>query len=165
MVRRMFHTQEKRERRIQEAIKCYKDNAWLGVAWYFWYDEDDAVHWGNTSKTKTGEYEIYDAQLDCSEVLDTVFSERDYLIWVNAIKKAQKRFLKAGKTPTLKMLNDFFYENKIWSQFSGIMFQDISNNSANYISRGFQYKKRIQLAVFNPLIITNFAFVFEGKCV
>lgn len=161
----MYHTQEKRRFRINAPIPCVKDNAWLGSAQYFWYDKDDAVHWGITSKKATGYYEIYEANIDCSNVLDTVFNEEDYIIWIKAIKKAQKRFSKAGKTPTIKLLNEFFYDNNIWSRFSAIMFQDISNNTDNLITAGFQYKKRIQLAVFDNATIKDFTFESEGKCV
>lgn len=165
MTRKMFHTQEKRGQKLSEARKCEKDNAWLGSAWYFWYDIDDAVHWGISSKRGTGYYEIYSANIDCSNILDTVFNEEDYQLWLKAIKKAELRFLKAGKTPTLKLINDFFIQHSIWSQFSGIMFQDISNNTENYIVTGFQYKKRIQLAVYHNETINSFVLDSEGKCV
>ncbi|MCB0410288.1 MAG: hypothetical protein KDD29_08715, partial [Flavobacteriales bacterium] len=68
-----YHTQEKRKNRLSGPIICTKDNAWLGEGYYFWVSEDDADFWGMNSKRKTGEYEIYSAEIDCSNVLNTVF--------------------------------------------------------------------------------------------
>lgn len=165
VVRKMFHTQEKRLVVLKSPVPCSKDNAWLGAALYFWYDEQDAVFWGINSKRATGYYEIYSADIDCEDVLDTVFNEEHYLFWINQIKKAEKTFMMSGAKPTLKLLNDYFLQKGIWLKFGGIMFQDISPNPQNYIVRDFQYKKRIQLAVYKPPIISNFAHHFEGKCV
>lgn len=161
----MYHTQEKREVRLRQPMKCIKDNAWLGIAWYFWYDLEDAFFWGITAKPSTGYFEIYSSQIDCENVLDTVFNETHYLFWKKQIEKAQAAFLKAGAAPTLKQLNDYFYQKGIWSQFGGIMFQNIANTQNYYIVKDFQYKKRIQMAVYNLNIITNFAHHNDGKCV
>lgn len=165
MVRTMYHTQEKRADRLNEPIKCVKDNAWLGVAWYFWYDLDDAANWGISSKRRTGYYEIYSASLECENVLDTVFNEEHYLFWKKQIKKAELTFAKAGISPNLKSLNDYFLQKGIWSKFGGIMFQDISNNPNYYFVKEFQYKKRIQLAAYNLDIMSNFAYHLEANCV
>lgn len=161
----MYHTQEKRGSRLIAPLVCRKDNAWLGNAWYFWYADDDAVFWGNVGKKGTGYYEVYEADIDCRNILDTVFNEEHYIFWVRQIDKVQLRFAKLGKELTLKELNDFFKTNGVWSKFDGVMFQDISGNQKNYILGQFQYKKRIQLAVYNYNIITNFALAFEGQCV
>lgn len=162
----MFHTQEKWEKQLLEPIKCLKDNAWLGVAWYFWYDEEDAVFWGITAKRRTKYYEIYSALLDCENVLDTVFNEEHYLFWVKQIEKAQKVFAKnVGIVPNLKQLNDYFFERNIWNKFSGIMYQNVPQNGSNEIIKDFHYKKRIQLAVYDLRIMRNFAHVSEGQCV
>jgi hypothetical protein len=165
MVREMYHTQEARQERIKEPINCTKGNAWMGVAWYFWYTEDDAVFWGIASKRNTGYYDVYKANIDCENVLDTVFNEQHYLFWVKQIKKVEALFLKSGETLGLKQLNDYFIQKGIWSKFGGIMFQDISNNPNSWIIHGFQYRKRIQIAVYNKEIIDNFAHHFNGKCV
>lgn len=161
----MFHTQEARGSILSGSIPCYKDNAWLGAAHYFWDDEQDAVIWGRLSKNRTKYYDIYSADIDCKNVLDTVFDETHYNFWVKQIKKAEVVFMKAGLKPTLKQLNDYFLQKGIWIRFGGIMFQDISSNPDNYIFKSFQYKKRIQLAVYNTDIISNFAHYFNGKCV
>lgn len=161
----MFHTQEKRECLLTEAIPCVREDAWLGVAYYFWYDEQDAISWGINSKRKTGYYEIYAADINLEKTLDTVFNEEHYLFWIRQIEKIAKRLTVAKKEVTLKSINDYFFDKGIWSQFSGILFQDISTNNNTYLVKGFQYKKRIQLAVYDVLIISNFAHHFTGKCV
>ena len=161
----MYHTQEKRDKELTGPIICRKDNAWLGVAWYFWYDDQDAFFWGQVSKNKTGYFEIYKADLECVNVLDTVFNEEHYLFWVKQVEKAKKAFLKSGKNLTLKQLNDYFLDKKIWSQLDGIMFQHMAESGDAFIVKDFQYKKRIQLAVYNVDIIGNFALSSTEKCV
>lgn len=70
----------------------------------------------------------------------------------------------AGEKPTLKELNEYFKRKDIWTRFSGVMFQDISFNADYFIIKYFQYKKRIQLAVYDYSIVSNFNLHFEGKC-
>ena len=164
MIREMFHTQEKRTKQLKEAVACVRNDAWLGVARYFWLDIEDAKFWGITSKKNTGWYEVYSAEIDCEDVLDTVFSEEQYNFWIRQIKKAEAAFKSKTKVrPTLKDLNDYFLDHGIWSKFGGIMFQDIANNEWHYIVKGFQYRKRIQLAVYKPDIISNFAHHFTDS--
>lgn len=166
VIRTGFHTQEKRAQQLTSAILCVKDNAWLGEAYYFWIDENDAIYWGIKSKRRSGYYEIYEARIDCSNVLDTVFNEDHYRFWIKQIEKVAQNFItKARIKPTLKEINDYFREKGIWSNLDGIMFQDISNNSDHFFVKEFQYKKRIQIAVYNYAIVSNFAFRFEGQCV
>jgi len=145
----MFHTQEKRSVLLRAPIICTKDNAWMGMAYYFWYDTDDAFFWGINSKKATGYFDIYSASINCEDVLDTVFNEEHYLFWKKQIEKAQTSFIKAGNVLTLKQLNDYFLQRGIWAKFGGIMFQTLASNVDYYIVKDFQYKKRIQLAVYN----------------
>lgn len=162
----MFHTQEKWAAVLTSPIKCLKENAWLGVAWYFWYDMEDAVFWGINSKRRTGYYEIYSASIDCTSILDTVFKEDHYLFWVKQIEKVQKLFVKkTGIAPTLKELNDYFLEKKVWVTCTGIMYQNIPPTGSNEIIKDFHYKKRIQLAVYDESIIRTFALNSDGQCV
>ena len=48
-----YHTQERRTKCLDKPIKCNKDNAWLGQAYYFWENEDDAVFCGSTDDKLT----------------------------------------------------------------------------------------------------------------
>ncbi len=160
-----YHTQEKRSVKLSEPIKCKKDNAWLGDAYYFWEDESDAIFWGIKSKKTTGEYEIYKVDFEDMEVLDTVFNRIQYDFFIRQIEKVSKKFVKkTGIKPTLKEINDYFLDNNIWTKFDGILFQDISNNPDHYLVKGMQYKKRIQLALYNKNKIRTFAPHFDGYC-
>ena len=162
----LYHTQEKRDSSLEKAIICVHDYAWLGEGFYFWYDEHDANFWGLKNKRKTGYFSVYKAKVLSDKILDTVFNEEHYLFWVKQVEKAAKKFvINTGSKPSLKEINDYFRENGLWVKFDGIMFQDISNNPIHYYVKEFQYKKRIQLVVYNYDIISNFALHYEGKCV
>ena len=161
-----FHTQEKRQVNLIEPIPCTKDNAWLGDAYYFWVDEDDAHFWGVVSKKRTGEYQIYKAEFSSDKILDTVFNEEHYYFWIKQIEKAAKNFVKKTRIkPSLKEINDYFVEKGAWSELDGIAFQDISNNPKHFLVKEFQYKKRIQIALYNKKIISKFTHYLDGVCV
>lgn len=173
MTKELFHTQEQRKLKLSDPIKCYRDDAWLGEAYYFWYDEFDAERWGVTSKKKTGYYEIYKSDVLFDDVLDTVFNEEHYLFWLKQIEKVATKFVKkTSKKPTIKEINDYFKDRGLW-KVAGIMFQDLPNNF-NFLLvkpiryrekvRPFVYRKRIQVAVYNLAIITNFEFYKVEKC-
>ncbi len=160
----MFHTQEKRNVRLKMAEKCYKDNAWLGDAYYFWAEERDALLWGKRSKRATGYYEVYTAHIDCEDFLDTVFNQEEYQFWVRQIEKFVQQFdPKLGK-PTIKELNRWVRKKNIWKDMDGILFQDLPTKEADLLIEKFYHYKRIQAAVFNRDVINNFAFFKEGKC-
>ena len=161
----MYHTQERRKIRLTKPILAKRKNAWLGIAYYFWANEMDAMHWGVESKRGTGYYEVYSSLIDCEDVLDTVFNEEHYDFWVKQIEKAAKKIIKiTGKKTTIKEINTYFTENAKWSEItSGIMFQDLPF-SDDLLVYDLNYRKRIQLAVYNIGIILNFAFHFDQKC-
>ena len=161
----MYHTQEKREQRLTKPIICNNKNAWLGVAYYFWEDEIDAINWGHKSKTNTGFFEIYKAEIECENVLDTVFNEEHYKFWVKQIEKAAKHIsMKTGLKATLKEINQYFKEKANWAEITdGIMFQDLPI-SEDLLVRNLYYRKRIQLAAYNFKIINTFALHFDMEC-
>ena len=160
----MYHTQEKWAAPILEPIICTDPEVWLGEAYYFWYTLDDAHYWGMKKKKSTGYFEVYQAEIECDNLLDTVFNEIHYLFWLKNIEKALKRFAKANITASLTVINEYFKDNKIWTKFDGIMFQDISTNPDKYAIQKFYYKKRIQVGLFNKLIISNFALRYDCIC-
>ncbi len=165
MILTYYHTQEDRGGKLSNPIICDKDNAWLGKAYYFWESEDDANFWGIKMKTKTGGFDIYKAEITLDNILDTVFNREHYYFWVKQIEKAAKNFvIKTGSKPTLKEVNDFFKEKNKWTKFDGILFQDISENPVHYLVKEFQYKKRIQLALYNKTKMINFALHYTGEC-
>jgi len=163
---KFYHTQEKRFKQLKEPVLCTKDNAWLGEAYYFWEEESDANFWGNKFKNKTGNYDVYRTEISLENILDTVFNREHYLFWIKQVEKVAKNFIKkTNSKPTLKEINDYFKEKNIWTQIDGILFQDISENPVHFMVREFQYKKRIQLALYNKEKIINFALHYTGSCV
>jgi hypothetical protein len=173
----MYHTQETRDTELIEPKMCIRSDAWLGDAYYFWYDIDDANNWGHTSKKRTGYYDVYVAEIDCENILDTVFNEDHYLFWLKQIERVAKKIVKStGYKPTLKELNDYFKENAQWDDVDGIMFQDLPFNKSLMVQpityhkkhgkkrQSFVYRKRIQLAVYNLSIIISFALLCSERC-
>jgi hypothetical protein len=161
----MYHTQEKWRFRLTEPIICTRKNAWLGIAYYFWDDEIDAIQWGHRSKRDKRYFEIYKASIDCENVLDTVFNEEHYNFWVKQIEKAAKHIsIKTGMKASLKEINQYFKEKANWAGVTdGIMFQDLPI-SDDLLVKDLYYRKRIQIAVYNLEIIHNFAFHFDMEC-
>ena len=161
----MFHTQEKWERRLSLPILCTRKDAWLGNAYYFWHEEVDSIHWGNSSKRSRGVFEIYVAQIDCENVLDTVFNEEHYNFWRKQIEKAAKHIsIKTGKIATLQEINKYFLEKAVWSEsIPGIMYQDLPYSS-DLLVKDLNYRKRIQIAVFDLKIINTFAHHLDMEC-
>lgn len=175
MTKMFYHTQEARKELLQEPIPCKRDDAWLGEASYFWLDLYDADYWGNMSKRKTGYYEIYHCQIDCENVLDSVFNEEHYNFWFKQIEKVAKVIIARTKMkPTIKELNDYLKEKGAWDELDGILFQDLPTNPnallvkpIEYRNRRvvFPYRKRIQIAVYNSNILSNFALLKKEKCI
>ena len=163
----MYHTQEHRDKVLYKPVKCTHDGAWLGSGYYFWEDKDDAHMWGRESKCgqRVHHYEIYEANIDCKNVFDTVFNEENYRFWVKQIEKAARKIASRGKVPTINLLNDYLKERGEWDEVDGIMFCDIPKNELIKMSRGyFSYKKRIQLAVYNLDIVLSFALMTVESC-
>ena len=163
-----YHTQEKRDHKLSFPLKCVRHDAWLGEAYYFWKEEFDAFNWGNSSKNRTSHFEIYQCEINSGNYLDTVFNEEHYYFWLTQLEKiAKKIIIKTGEKPTLKELNDYIKDKNIWPQVDFIQFQDLPINSEqsfvkpvlyrNNKVRTVAFRKRIQIAVYNPEIISNFA--------
>lgn len=164
----VYHTQEKRKKTLAFPVPCKRDDAWLGEAYYFWKDDIDAYDWGYKSKWKTGYFEIYKCKLNSDNFLDTVFNEDHYYFWLKQLEKIAKAItIKTSQKPTLKELNDYIKDKKVWPQVEFIQFQDLPINSEQSLVKPITYsqnkvrtvafRKRIQIAVYNHEIISNFA--------
>lgn len=173
MTRTFYHTQEHRKVELTNPIICSRDDAWLGTAYYFWYYEEDAHIWGKTSKKSTGKFEVYSATIDCTKCLDTVFNIEHYEFWCKQIEKIATKIIKnTGSKPTIKELNNYLVK-ALGEDISGLMFEDISNNPNRSLVKPiqhrtkrfiFSYKKRIQLAVYNISIVTEFQIIDNYSC-
>lgn len=167
MTRTGFHTQERRTEKLTAALKCIKKNAWLGEGYYFWLEVSDSHQWGRTHKNKTGKYSVYKALIDCEKVLDTVFNEEHYKFWLTEIEKIANDYLKKTQNRekiSIKYLNQYLKEKGAWESLDGIMFQELPINEEHTKVRGFYYRKRTQIAVYNSDIISNFEHVEDRNC-
>jgi hypothetical protein len=172
-----YHTQECRKDVLRAPVKCTRDDAWLGEAYYFWFDLEDADEWGINSKRAHHYYEVYKSEIDIDNVLNTVFNEEHYYFWYRQIDKVAKAIIaKTKMKPSIKELNDYFKERGFWSDLDGILFQDLPTNPNKLLIKPieysnktkkvvFPYRKRIQLAVYNSKIIVNFALLKREKCI
>ncbi|WP_367914802.1 hypothetical protein [Leadbetterella sp. DM7] len=166
----LYHTQEKRKNILAFPLLCIRDDAWLGEAFYFWKEESDAHDWGHNSKRATGYFEVYACDIHSNSFLDTVFNETHYNFWIKQLEKIAKKILvKTHEKPTLKELNDYIKDRHVWPQIDYIQFQDLpANQEKSFVKpityrhgkkrkvRTVAFRKRIQIAVYNHEIISNF---------
>ncbi len=169
MSKTYYHTQESRKVTLTEPQKCIREDAWLGDAFYFWADEFDAHQWGHNSKNRMKFFEIYSCSISSEKIIDTVFNEEHYYFWLKQIEKiAKKIIVSTSEKPTIKELNDYIVEKKVWQDnVDAIQFQDLPTNNEHLLIKPIEYKnkklrsiayrKRIQLAIYNQNIIRNFA--------
>jgi len=158
----MFHTQEARKIKLTQPIRCTRNDAWLGHAYYFWRDEEDAREWGRKSKNKVGFYDIYSADIKSDNILDTVFNEEHYNFWVASIDQALQEFVRlANYKPDREFLCDFIMNEVQWdASLDGLLFADSPFTAIT----GINYRKRIQLALYNIKCLSNFRLKETGKC-
>lgn len=172
----VFHTQEKRDTPLIFPQKCLRHDAWLGEAYYFWREQVDADDWGVKSKRATGFYEIYTCELNSEDYLDTVFNEEHYYFWLSQLEKIAKTIISLTREkPSLKELNDYIRDRAVWPQVDFIQFQDLPTGSERSLVkpianqsgriRTVAFRKRIQIAVYNEKIITNFAFLRSERAI
>jgi hypothetical protein len=134
---------------------------WLGDGFYFWQDEYFARWWGESKKTNptNPRFIIYLATLefDSDDFIDTVFNEEDYYEFCKNVEKfAQKCQKNLGRKPSLSEFNEFLDAYKLWDNICVIRFQDLPESNLHLEVEGFYYKKRIQIRVKKPEIITKF---------
>jgi hypothetical protein len=165
IIRKMFHTQGYELPYLVKPLMCKKLNAWLGTGYYFWYDEDDAIIWGLEAKTNWRKFVVYMADVNCDDILDTVFNEKHYMFFLkNMDRVADDIFKKLGRKATIKEVNDIINRNKVWKNITGIMYQDISQNPERNKIDKLHYRKRIQLVAFDLNIVSTFTVHYEAAC-
>jgi len=165
MRKEYFHTQEKRDTRLTEPIPCKREDAWMGYGYYFWEIIDEAHIWGYKSKgNPSGCYEIYSAQIDLTNIFDSVYNlkhkeELKFLINYTLVKLIiaddQKR------QPYIYEVFKWLREHKFFDKYEGIQIEDYPPSSK---IKGFIFESRVQLVAFDKnKIITDFRFKCEGK--
>jgi hypothetical protein len=167
-----YHTQEWRPKPLDHPIVCRSFDAWLGVGFYFWTEEEFAHHWGQMFKMKTGAYDIYRAYIDIENCINAVFDEDGYFYFRKQVEKAIS-FLKSQghSTITLQQVHRFLAD-KIWPNthppVSGILYDDIPQNPKDRTRvyseiTPLYYKKRIQVVLFKLEYITEFELFVEEQ--
>ncbi len=169
---KVYHTQANEGRLLKFPSLSEGTKQWLGNGYYFWQDYEFSEWWGDDKKCKkwniSRKYDIYEVELKFSEedFIDTVFNETDYYNFIKSIEKFAKAYQKREKKkPTLEEFNLFIKRFKIWDNIKVIRFQDIPKNNYFLEVNGFYYKKRIQIRVNKPNIISNFAHLITKDCV
>jgi hypothetical protein len=174
-----YHTQEFRvEGVLDEPIECISKDAWLGRGYYFWVELEFAKYWGEDFKMNTGYYDIYKAEIDTTDFLNTVFNEAHYFKFRKWLEKATNHFIQKNKKVTVKRLHEFLLDN-FWHKLGikGIVYDDMPVNpnhkpnrkysvvvlSEEKLDKFFYYKKRIQLVSFSIDNISNFALYLEEQ--
>lgn len=156
-----FHAQEARFPILRFPILAEGNEQWLGGGYYFWQDIEYAKWWGRIKKMNgpLRKYSIFNATLEFDEndFIDTVFNEEDYYFFISKVEKfATEYFSNFRVKPTLEEFNEFIQDYSIWEEIKIIRFQDLPDNDEFLKVRDYHYKKRIQIRVNDPNIITNF---------
>ncbi len=144
---------------------------WLGDGFYFWGDSYFAEWWGHSKKCNGNIYKkfiIYKSTLtfDEEDFIDTVFNEEDYLNFVEIVEKFAKKYQKQLKSiPNLEEFNEFIEDFEVWTNLKVIRFQDLPVSNSHILVNGYYYKKRIQIRVNDPSVISTFTPYKEIDCI
>ena len=164
----VYHSQEFRPDTLKFPILAEGIEMWLGDGYYFWQDYQFATWWGEShKKNRYKTYSIFKTTLTFEDenFIDTVFKEDDYYYFIEKVedfaRKYQKKF---HKRPTLEEFNDFIDDFNLWAEIDVIRFQDVPENNYFVEVDGYYYKKRIQIRVKNPKIVTNFVHYKDLLC-
>jgi hypothetical protein len=165
----VYHTQEYRKDTLEFPVLAEGPEQWLGDGFYFWQDLEFAHWWGPKKKCQhpNTQFSIFKAKLEFQkdDFIDTVFVEQDYYDFVYNVELFAKQYKRMfGKKPTLEEFNDFIADNNIWNEIKVIRFQDIPENNDLMDVKGYYYKKRIQIRVNSPDIISTFAHFKNVLC-
>jgi len=166
-----FHTQECRSVALTQPLKCVNKKAWLGFGYYFWLEEEYAHYWGQDAKINdnSDSYDIYCADLNIENCINTVFDEQDYVNFIEVIEETILRYKNRRIPITLENVNRYLAE-KVWTklEITGIIYDDkpINPRNKNRIYSeipDLYYKKRIQIVLFDLKNIRNFELYLEDQ--
>ena len=150
----MFHTQEDRGYTLTKPLLCSRKNAWLGTAYYFWGEEEDAIRWGYDSKG--GSFQVYSARIESEKVLDTVFDKEHYEFFKQALERlASKIVKKTGRKLSKSLLCEYLNERAAWKKEIDVLIVNDNPQGEREIFP-IPIRKRIQAAVYNEDCIHEF---------
>lgn len=164
-----YHTAENREIPLYKPLRCTNINnsieqskmSWLGAGYYFWKDFKFAKYWGQDHYKK---YDIYKAELNTDNCLDTVFNEKEYNFFIEKLEEIQDKLKKAKKEYKINVIIELFkryiYKGHI---IDGIIFADTPTSKRfNQFYPLFPFK-RIQIVIYNSSKISYFKKIEEIK--
>lgn len=164
----VYHTQERRQEIMNFPGLATGNEQWLGDGYYFWQDLELAIWWGRVMKClRRCTFDVYSAELIIEEdnFLDTVFNENDYRQFIRVVEEFADRYRHLfNSKPNLEEFNEFISDFNIWGSITVIRFQDVPQRNELLKINNFFYKKRIQLIVREPELITNFALKQNFNC-
>lgn len=150
----MYHTQENRGHTLTHPILCQRQDAWLGTAYYFWGEEEDAIRWGSDSKNNN--FQVYSARIISDKVLDTVFNKVHYDFFRESLERlADEIVRKTGKKLSKNMLCRYLNERAGWRKEIDVLLVNDTPNGRRELFP-IPIRKRIQAAVYNKECIFEF---------
>jgi len=171
-----YHTMECRESILDAPIKCTDRRAWLGFGYYFWLEEIFAKYWGedfkirkNNPKAQADTYDVYTADLNIENCINTVFDEEDYTNFISRIEEAILYFQCRRRPFTLETVHRYLAD-RVWGKLgiSGIIYDDKPTNPKNKkrfysLIPDLYYKKRIQVVIFDSKNVSKFKLYLENQ--
>jgi hypothetical protein len=166
-----YHTQEFRvkDEALNRPMKCTSNSAWLGFGYYFWVHIEFAHYWGKDSKKRTGQYDIYKAEIEEENLLNMSFSEEGYFFFVDAVEMVINHFKKNGLKISLVAVQRYLLDNFWPAQgITGIIYDDLPTK-IDFPGRTYSpipplfYRKRLQIVVFDIKNIINFDIFLEAQ--
>ena len=150
----MYHTQRDDGTILSEPILCERRDAWLGTAYYFWDDINDAKKWGINAKNN--KYIVYEAIIQTNKILDTVYNEEDYKFLLSAFRQiASTVYNTTGRKLTKNHIAHYLNEKTDWkNNVDVILMCDVPTSQTEILP--IPYRKRIQAAVYNKQCIYDF---------
>ena len=167
-----YHTQEFRiTGLLDDPIICRAKDAWLGIGYYFWIEEEFARYWWEDfKKDNTGYYDIYTGLIEEGKLLNTVFDEAGYDFFCKVVNDTIAQIHSLDRVLTLQEVHRLLKE-EFWVPMGieGIIYDDTPNNpkGKNRVLSEIHplyYKKRIQIVVFDRRKIHNFDIHLEEQC-
>lgn len=166
-----YHTQECHGHTLTKPIKCEHKEAWLGVGYYFWVEEEFAHYWGiDEKKDTTGVYEIYSAYVPEENLLNTSFNEEYYFIFQEKINNAIEHLKNKWNTKKIDIRQVHrFLASEVWPllKIDGILYDDLPHNTKKRTYSEItplHYKKRIQIVIFEKENLIDFKLYRSNLC-
>lgn len=161
-----YHTANSELGKLYKPLYCSDNSAWLGTGYYFWQDIDFAERWVSVKRYKY--YDVYEAELNTENCLDTVYSEeadRKFNEWLNFCDNLiDKRKLKIKREDRLSTIFNLM-KNEIFKKLNitGIRYADIPQGELDSKYKPLYPRKRIQYVIYSQKDINRFSRIIEKE--